>query len=192
MCYVTPPTGDDSTKWLTAGHSDGRGAQCACGTEQSASGHAPIVPTRALSSLLGFVACAAQNDGMEIDMYCEEREAALILDTQGRVVHCSTAAKTLLGQHADAMIDLPVKAVFPKLPMSAQTPGYNLAYAAMHGTHNHWMLHWAQTLGGHCIGLKVRFGRVKMKGELYIALTLSADLSVRAAAPLLRASARCA
>jgi PAS domain-containing protein len=136
------------------------------------------------------VAFAAQDDGTEIEMYCEEREAALILDTQGRVVHCSPAANALLGQHADTMVDLPVKAVFPKLPMSPQTPGYNLAYAAIHGTRDNWMLHWAQTLGGGCIGLLVRFGRVKMNGALYIALTLSADMSVRAAAPLFCASAR--
>lgn len=110
-------------------------------------------------------------------MNFEAREAALILDTQSRVVHCSPAATALIGLHADAMANQPVKTVFPMLPLSPNTPGYNLAYAVIHGAQGHWMLQSAKTAAGAPIGLQVLLTRMKVNGALFIALHLRADQS---------------
>lgn len=110
-------------------------------------------------------------------MHFEEHEAALILDTESRVVHCGPAATALLGQHADAMTNRPVRAIFPALPLSPHTPGYNIAYAAIHGAQRHWTLHWAQTVRGDLMRLQILFASMKKGKELFIALQLRADQS---------------
>lgn len=110
-------------------------------------------------------------------MNFEGLESALILDTQSRVVHCSPAATALIGQHADSMANQPVKTVFPGLPLSPHTPGYNIAYAAIHGAQGHWALQWAQTGAGAPVGLQVLLTRMKVNGDLFIALQLRADQS---------------
>lgn len=105
-------------------------------------------------------------------MNCEERETALILDTQGRVVHCSPAAAALLGQEADTMANHPVKAVFPGLPMSQNTPGYNVAYASLKGAQGLWAQHWTHIANGAPIALEILFACIKRKGVLFITLYL--------------------
>lgn len=110
-------------------------------------------------------------------MNSEGLESALILDTQSRVVHCSPAATALIGQHADSMANQPVKIVFPGLPLSPHTPGYNIAYAAIHGAQGHWALQWAQTAVGARIGLQVLLTHMRLDGALFIAVLLRADQS---------------
>lgn len=105
-------------------------------------------------------------------MNCEKREADLILDTQGRVVCCSPAATALLGQPANVMANHPVKAVFPGLPIAANTPGYNVAYAVIHGAQGQWTPHQAQTSGGNPVVLEILLTCMKMNKELFIALNL--------------------
>jgi PAS domain-containing protein len=110
-------------------------------------------------------------------MNFEEHDAALILDTESRVVYCGPAATALLGQHADSMTNRPVRAIFPALPLSLHTPGYNLAYVVIHGAQRHWMLHWAQTVRGDLMPLQILFSSMKKGKLLFIALQLRADQS---------------
>lgn len=119
-----------------------------------------------------FVPFTFSTNETEFQMNCVESETALILDTQGLVVHCSPAAAVLLGQEADAMANHPVKTVFPGLPMSQNTPGYNVAYAALKGAQGQWAQYWAQISSGAPIALEILFACIKQKGVLFITLHL--------------------
>lgn len=55
--------------------------------------------------------------------------ASLVLDELGTVCFCSNATARLFGAGAHPLIGRPVRELIPDLPFSAETPGYNVAYA---------------------------------------------------------------
>ena len=65
--------------------------------------------------------------------------ASMVLDALGTVRDCSGAAARLFGAGAHQLIGRPVRELIPDVPLSAETPGYNVAYAAF----------WAAEAPGH-------------------------------------------
>lgn len=102
----------------------------------------------------------------------QAREAALVLDNEGRVTDANEAAATLLGYHAAALEGLAVNQLIPDLPLSITTPGYNLAYAAFHAAATHWPAHTALTAKGDFLPIELTFACVRVHGIRVIALTL--------------------
>lgn len=87
----------------------------------------------------------------------QEREAALIVDVNGKIICCSPTTAAMLGQPPEALVSQPVTKVLPNLPMSASTLGYNLAYAVIRGARGEWTEHIAQAANGEQIHLEVLF-----------------------------------
>lgn len=59
---------------------------------------------------------------------------AVVLDRFGIVRYCDTRALKLLGAGPDGLIGRDIRSLIPELPISARTPGYNLAYATFCAT----------------------------------------------------------
>jgi len=56
----------------------------------------------------------------------------LTLDVTGHIVGAHQDLVHLLGSQTDALTGKAVRSVIPGIPFSANTPGYNLAYAIVH------------------------------------------------------------
>ena len=102
----------------------------------------------------------------------QAREAALVLDSEGRVTDANEAAATLLGYPMGALEGLAVNQLIPDLPLSMTTPGYNLAYAAFHAAATDWPTHAALTAGGQFLPIDLSIACVRVHGMRVIALTL--------------------
>ena len=99
-------------------------------------------------------------------------EAALIVDVAGRITHCSRAAIELLGDKSEALIGRAVAAVIEGLPISPDTPGYNLAYAILQATDGQWARRNAVQTDGQKIPVDIQFSDVMKQLPFFITLTL--------------------
>ena len=99
-------------------------------------------------------------------------EASLIVDVAGRITHCSRAAMELLGQKSEALIGRAVAAVIEGLPISVDTPGYNLAYAILQATDGQWDRRNAVHTDGQKIPVDIQFSDVMRQLPFFITLTL--------------------
>jgi PAS domain S-box-containing protein len=99
-------------------------------------------------------------------------EASLIVDVAGRITHCSRAAIELLGQKSEALIGRAVAAVIEGLPISPDTPGYNLAYAILQATEGQWAHRNALQTDGKKIPVDIQFSDVMKQLPFFITLTL--------------------
>ena len=99
-------------------------------------------------------------------------EASLIVDVAGRITHCSRAAIELLGQKSEALIGRAVAAVIEGLPISPDTPGYNLAYAILQATDGQWAHRSAVQTDGQKIPVDIQFSDVMKQLPFFITLTL--------------------
>lgn len=102
----------------------------------------------------------------------EAREAALLLDSEGRITDANAAAATLLGRRASALEGKDISQLVPDLPLSRTTPGYNLAYAAFHAGAPGWLAHTALTARGEFMPIELSLASVRVHGVRVIALTL--------------------
>lgn len=102
----------------------------------------------------------------------QAREAALLLDSEGRVTDANEAAATLLGYPMGALEGLAINQLIADLPLSATTPGYNLAYAAFHAAATEWPAHTALTARGHFLPIELSIASMRVHGMRVIALTL--------------------
>lgn len=59
---------------------------------------------------------------------------AMVLDRFGIIRYCDTLALQLLGAGPPEVIGRDIRTLIPQLPLSARTPGYNLAYATFCAT----------------------------------------------------------
>lgn len=99
-------------------------------------------------------------------------EAALLLDSEGRITDSNPAAECLLRSEAGALQGQGISQHIPGLPLSASTPGYNLAYAAFHAGQGRWLAHTAALPQGGWQPIEVWFACVRVHGMRVIALTL--------------------
>jgi len=100
------------------------------------------------------------------------RDAALIIDTHGRIADASTGAVTLLGRRLDALIGQAITSVMPRLPLAAETPGYNMAYAIFHGADRVWQPHPAVTTDGRLVPVEATLASALVNGARCITLFL--------------------
>ena len=99
-------------------------------------------------------------------------DASLIVDVAGRITHCSRAAIELLGDKSEALIGRAVAAVIEGLPISSDTPGYNLAYAILQATDGQWAHRNAVQTGGKKIPVDIQFSNVMRQLPFFITLTI--------------------
>ena len=100
-------------------------------------------------------------------------ENTLIVDVAGRITHCSRAAIELLGDKSEALIGRAVAAVIEGLPISPDTPGYNLAYAILQATEGQWARRNAVQTDGQKIPVDIQFSDVMKQLPFFITLTLN-------------------
>ena len=65
--------------------------------------------------------------------------ASLVIDAAGRVVTCTPRAARLLRCAGASLAGRAIREVFPELPFSANTLGYNLAYAVFQAAGKRWV-----------------------------------------------------
>lgn len=99
-------------------------------------------------------------------------DAALIIDTHGRIADASTAAAALLGRRLDALLGHAITSVMPHLPFAADTPGYNIAYAIFQGANPGWQSHPALTADGHQVPVEAALASALVNGARFITLCL--------------------
>ena len=99
-------------------------------------------------------------------------DAALIIDTHGRIAEASTGAAALLGRRLDALLGHAITSVMPHLPLAADTPGYNMAYAIFQGANPGWHPHAALTADGHQVPVEASLASTLINGARFITLCL--------------------
>jgi PAS domain-containing protein len=57
----------------------------------------------------------------------------MMLDSQGHICSCSEGLAALAGVTPVELVGQAVKTLLPAMPVSGNTPGYNVAFAAFHG-----------------------------------------------------------
>jgi hypothetical protein len=99
-------------------------------------------------------------------------DAALIIDTHGRIADASVGATALLGRRLDALLGHAITSVMPQLPFAADTPGYNMAYAIFQGGHPDWQPHPAVTADGRLVRVEAALASALVNGARFITLCL--------------------
>lgn len=98
--------------------------------------------------------------------------ATLILDLSGRIRYCSAAAGQLFRRHPAEMIGGPIAALLPELPIRADTPGYNLAYAIFWFSSAGWRRLRITIPAGRGFLLDVSADTVMLEGKRGLVLVL--------------------
>ena len=75
----------------------------------------------------------------------------LTLDVMGHIISGDQDLANLLGPQAGVLAGRAVKTVIPDIPFSAKTPGYNLAYAIVHGANGAEVRRTARSADGRGI-----------------------------------------
>jgi len=94
----------------------------------------------------------------------------LTLDVEGGITSCDEGIEYVLGSQADALAGKAVTAVMPELPFSAQTPGYNLAYAIFHGANGAKVRRTARSGNGNSLAVETVLSSRNVEGRRSITL----------------------
>ncbi len=105
-------------------------------------------------------------------MVHSERKAALVIDINGCIIECTQSTTDLLGQTPESLVGQDVSVVFPGLPFSQETPGYNLAYVGMDHAKNVWERSTARTPSGGSIAVEIAHYLIKRGSKNFIVLFL--------------------
>lgn len=101
-----------------------------------------------------------------------DHDAIVVLDLAGRVTACNSAAAALLGRPAGAVSGHAVSSLISGLPFAAETPGYNLAFASLHGAQDSWLSGAARLADGDPIAIDVALTCAKRADGHFIFLML--------------------
>lgn len=101
-----------------------------------------------------------------------ERDAVLTIDAEGRITACTLEAKELLGWESECPEGCAATTVIPELPFSANTPGYNLAYAVFHSANGMWLRRVALLADGRKALVDIEMSSIVVKLKRYITLNL--------------------
>jgi hypothetical protein len=96
----------------------------------------------------------------------------LTLDLTGDIVGCDQDLVHLLGSQADVLIGKPVRTFIPGIPFSAKTPGYNFAYAIVHGGNGAGVRRTVRMSDGHGVLVDTALLSRNIKGHRSIELKL--------------------
>ncbi|MBU3738010.1 MAG: hypothetical protein FGM55_03535 [Rhodoferax sp.] len=100
------------------------------------------------------------------------REAALVLDADGRIAGANAAAAALLRREQPSLLGQALATILPHLPLACDTPGYNLAYAVFQGLQPCWQRQNALAPDGRRIALDVQLASARVHGSRFITLGL--------------------
>lgn len=101
-----------------------------------------------------------------------ERDAVLTIDAEGRITACTLEAKELLGWESECPEGCAATTVIPELPFSANTPGYNLAYAIFQSANGMWTRRVALLADGRKALVDIEMASIVVKFRRYITLNL--------------------
>jgi hypothetical protein len=94
----------------------------------------------------------------------------LTLGPEGDITSCDRGIEYLLGSQADVLAGKAITEVMPELPFSAQTPGYNLAYAIFHGANGAKVRRTARSGNGNCLAVETVLSSRNVDGRRSITL----------------------
>lgn len=100
-------------------------------------------------------------------------DATLVVDATGSVVECNQRALMLFGKTAEQLLDTPLAELIPTLPLSADTPGYNLAYGVFHASGHQWLHHVALAANGQCKPIHIHINQLVREGRHLLVLNLT-------------------
>ena len=105
--------------------------------------------------------------------------ASMSIDVSGLVVNCTPSAGRMLQGAGTGLAGRAIRDVFPELPFSANTPGYNLAYAIFHAAGKHWVRRVALLKDGRSVSIETRLSTVVGEGGREISMSLRPVLAGR-------------
>jgi hypothetical protein len=105
-------------------------------------------------------------------------DASMVVDAAGRIVRCSPCVTASLGWPAGALVGLPLASIIADLPISVNTPGYNLAYTVFHATEGAWIRRDAQAAQGQKLPVDIALSKVNVDGKPCIQLSLRRPLQL--------------
>jgi hypothetical protein len=114
---------------------------------------------------------AAASDG-EAAPGWPERDRSLIADRAGRIVFCRLNTAAFFGRRSADLLGQPVARVFPELPLCSQTPGYNLAFARLHGVPRNWIRLHARHADGSQVAVAVAIAALALAHASFIVFTI--------------------
>ena len=106
-------------------------------------------------------------------LHWKKHDSSLITDIRGRIKGCGDRASKLLCRQPDKLSGLSLDTIIPQLPLSPNTPFYNLAYAVFQSGTGLPMQRTIQTDEGRNIPLDISLSVTVVKGRHLIALTLN-------------------
>jgi PAS domain-containing protein len=102
----------------------------------------------------------------------QQPDANLAIDNSGHIVECNQPALAMFGLNHGSLLGHAVTEVIPTLPLSPQTPGYNLAYGIFHSAATHAAQHLARTAQQTTLPVHVTFARLLRHGQHILVLSL--------------------
>jgi hypothetical protein len=94
----------------------------------------------------------------------------MTLDGQGHICSCSESIAALAGIPPVKLLGQPVKTLLPALPVSGDTPGYNVAFAAFHGASGRVYLSRLKKSDGSAIAVSVLLNVLRVNREYRFSL----------------------
>jgi len=103
----------------------------------------------------------------------QKPDATLVVDETGCVMECNQSALTLFGKSDHELLGMPLAELIPTLPLSTDTPGYNMAYGAFHSANHQWLHHVALAANGLCKPIHIHFNQLVREGRHLLVLSLT-------------------
>jgi len=98
--------------------------------------------------------------------------ATIVLDASGIIRYCDPEVVRLFGASTYMLLGQPIAALIPDLPLKANTPGYNIAYASFHSSAGSQRRFSGVHSQGRRFGLDVALAALKIEGGYHIRLNL--------------------
>lgn len=98
--------------------------------------------------------------------------ATMILDKSGIVRYYNAAAACLFRASTWELARRHITALIPGLPFNAETPGYNVAYAAFWAAGGRWRVFGGEDTKGSPMRLHVLMDKLELEGDHQILLIL--------------------
>jgi hypothetical protein len=106
----------------------------------------------------------------------------LTLDMEGHIISSDQDLEQLLGFESAALTGKTMKTLIPTIPFSEKTPGYNLAYAIVHGAKGAEVRRTARSADGKGVLVDTVLSSRNVKGHRNITLKLRGSSSGKPAA----------
>jgi PAS domain-containing protein len=105
--------------------------------------------------------------------YWQKNDSSLVTDIRGRIKGCGISASKILCRQPDELAGLRLEDLIPELPLSPDTPFYNLAYAVFQSKNGLQIQRTIQTDDGRKIPINISLSTTVVRGKHLISLTLN-------------------